>query len=131
MAYSAWAPLAGAADVVLFVVRVIVGGTMVYYGWPKLKAPRKNALDLAKGGFRPGWLWGTIVLLVEFVGGLAIVVGLYTWLAASLIGFEMLTGAVWKITKANKPFPEWSYDLLILALALMLLVVGPGAYALG
>ena len=48
---------------------------------------------------------------------------------ASLIGSEMLMGAVWKITKARKPFSDWSYDLLIFALALMLLVTGPGAYA--
>ena len=131
MAYSAWAPLAGSADLVVLVVRVVMGGVMVYYGWPKVKAPRKNAQDFEKGGFTPGWFWGTIVLLVEFMGGLSIVAGFYTWLAASLIGVEMLTGTVWKITKAHKPFPDWSYDLLLMALALMLLVVGPGAYALG
>jgi putative oxidoreductase len=129
MMYSALAPLAGSSDLVVLVVRIILGGVMVYYGWPKVQDPRKNADDFAKGGFTPGWLWGTIVMLVEFVGGLMIVVGFYGWVAASLIGIEMLTGTVWKITKAHKPFTDWSYDLLLLALALMLLVTGPGAYA--
>jgi uncharacterized membrane protein YphA (DoxX/SURF4 family) len=77
---SAWAPLAGAVDVVLLIARVILGGTMLYYGWPKVKDPRKNAFD--------------------------------------------------EIARAHKPFPEYSYDLLLLALALVLLAVGPGAYAL-
>ena len=131
MVYSAWAPLAGWADLVVLLVRLVMGGVMVYYGWPKVKNPRQNARDIEKGGFAPGWLWGTIILLVEFVGGLAIIGGVYTWLAASLFGIEMLTGAVWKITKAHKPFAEWSYDVLLLALALVLLAVGPGAYAVG
>ena len=131
MPYSTWAPLASWIDIVLLIARLILGGTMVHYGWPKVKAPRKNAFDeIAKAGFTPGWLWGTIILFTEFGGGLAIIVGLYTWVAAALIGVEMLTGALWKIAKAHKPFPEYSYDLLLLALALMLLAVGPGAYAL-
>jgi putative oxidoreductase len=129
MTYSAWAPLAGYTDLVLLVARIITGGTMIYYGWPKVKDPRKNREDIANAGFRPAWLWGTIVMLVEFAGGIAIVLGVYTWVAAALIGFEMFTGTLWKITRAHKPFPEYSYDLLLLALALVLLAVGPGAYA--
>src|SRR5258705_12397194 len=106
----------------------MMGGVNVYYSWQKVRDPRKNAADFAKGGFKPGWFWGTIILLVEFVGGISVVVGFYTWVAAVLIGFEMLTGTVWKITKTHKPFTDWSYDLLILALSLMLLAAGPGAY---
>ena len=84
---------------------------MVYYGRPRVKDPRNNAEDFGKGGFTPGWFWGTIVLLVEFVefvGGISVVVGFYTWVAAALIGIEMLTGTVWKIAKAHTPFTDWS-----------------------
>lgn len=106
MPYSAWAPLAGSVDIVLLIARLILGGTMVYYGWPKVKDPRKNAFDdIAKAGFTPGWFWGTIVLLTEFGGGLPIIVGLYTWVAAALIGVEMLTGTVWKITRGAQTLP--------------------------
>jgi len=131
MPYSGWAPLAGSADLVVLLIRIIMGGVMICYGWPKVKDPRKNAEDFEKIAFKPGWLWGTIVLVTEFGGGLAIVLGLYTWVAAALIGFEMLTGTLWKIAKARKPFTDYSYDLLLLALALMLLAVGPGRYAIG
>lgn len=130
MAYSAWPPLAGAADLVALLVRLVLGGVMLYYGAPKLKDLRKNAEDIAESGFRPGWLWGTIIVLVEVVGGLAIIAGVYTWLAAALFGFQMLTGTVWKITQ-HRRFPDWSYDVLLIVIVLMLLVVGPGAYALG
>jgi len=38
-------------------------------------------------------------------------------------------GTVWKITKADKRFSDWSYDLLLLALSLALLAFCPGRYA--
>jgi putative oxidoreductase len=128
--FAAAAPLAGFADPVLLVVRLIMGVTMIYYGWPKVRDPKKNAADFEKMGFRPGALWGTLILLVEFGGGIAILLGVYAWVAAALYAVEMLTGSIWKITRAGKPFPDWSYDLLLLALALVLLASGPGAYRL-
>lgn len=127
--FAAAAPLAGFADAVLLVVRVIMGVTMVYYGWPKVRDPKKNAADFDGIGFKPGLFWGTLVLLVEFGGGLALLLGFYTWVAAALVGLEMLTGTIWKITRTDKPFTDWSYDLLLFALALVLLAFGPGAYS--
>jgi uncharacterized membrane protein YphA (DoxX/SURF4 family) len=78
-------------------------------------------------GFKPGWLWGTPVALLESIGSLMVLVGFFTWLAA--IGFvvHMTTGTIWKITKTDKPFTDWSYDLLLLSIALLLLVTGPGS----
>jgi hypothetical protein len=40
----------------------------------------------------------------------------------------MLLGTVVKSTKWHKPFTDYSYDLLLLALCLLLLALGPGAY---
>jgi putative oxidoreductase len=124
------APLAGMTDVVLLLVRVVLGVVTVYYGWPKLRDPAKNARDFESTGFRPGWLWGGIVLATEFGGGLAVLVGILTWLAAAAIGFEMLVGFVVKATKWRKPFTDYSYDLQLAALALVLLTFGPGRLSL-
>lgn len=124
------APLAGLTDVVLLLVRVVLGSVMVYYGWPKVKDPAKNARDFEGDGFRPGWLWGGIVLLTEFGGGLAVLVGLLTWVAAALIGIEMLVGFLTKAVKWGKPFKDYSYDLQLAALALVLLALGPGRLSL-
>jgi putative oxidoreductase len=123
------APAAGVANVVLVVVRLILGAAMMYYGWPKLRAPGKNSADFDGMGFKPGWLWGTLVLGAEFFGGIGIVAGFLTPLAAAAFGFEMLLGFLWKAFKAGKPFPEYSYDLQLFALCLMLLVTGPGRFS--
>jgi putative oxidoreductase len=120
------APLAGVSDVVLLVVRLVLGIAMLYYGWPKVKDPGKNARDIEGTGFRPGWLWGGIVLLNEFGGGLAVLLGLLTVLGAAAISFEMLVGFVVKARKWRKPFTDYSYDLQLAALALVLLTFGPG-----
>lgn len=117
-------------DLVLLIVRVVLGIVMVHYGWPKAKDPAKNAQDFERNGFRPGWLWGGIVLVTELGGGLAVLVGVLTWLAAALIGFEMLVGFVTKAAKWRKPFTDYSYDLQLAALALVLIAFGPGRFSL-
>jgi uncharacterized membrane protein YphA (DoxX/SURF4 family) len=66
---------------VLLVIRPIMGVTMVYYGWPKVRDPKKNATDFEAKGVKPGMFWGTLIL--EFGGGLAILLGLYAWVAAA------------------------------------------------
>ena len=43
-------------------------------------------------------------------------------------GILVLLGTVVKATKGHKPFTDYSYDLLLLALCLLLLALGPGAY---
>ena len=123
-------PLAPLSDIVLLIVRIIMGIVMIYYGYPKITNLRSNAENFVKMGFKPGMFWGTIVAFVEFFGGIAIIIGVYIWLAVALFGFQMIMGTIWKITKTEKPFTDWSYDLLLLAIALMLLITGPGYYVL-
>jgi uncharacterized membrane protein YphA (DoxX/SURF4 family) len=113
--HDAVRPGAGAprwTDAVLLVARLITGVVMLYYGWPKIRNPRKNAKDFDATGFRPGWLFGTLVGATS----------------SSAFGFEMLMGTIVKATKWHKPFTDYSYDLLLLALCLLVLALGPGAY---
>ena len=100
----ALAPFSRWTDAVLRAARLIMGIVMLHYGWPKIRDPRKNAKDFDATGFRPGWV------------------------AAAAFGFEMMLGTVVKATKWHKPFTDYSYDLLLLALCLLLLALGPGAY---
>ncbi len=79
-------------------------------------------------GFRPGMLWGTVIAVVEFFGGIAILTGLYAELAASLFGFQMIVGTFWKL-KTKKPFTEYSYDLQLLALCVVIMAFGAGRFS--
>jgi uncharacterized membrane protein YphA (DoxX/SURF4 family) len=79
--------------------------------------------------FRPGVLWGTVVAIVEFFGGVAMLAGLYAELAASLFGVQMIVGTFWKL-KIKKPFTDYSYDLQLLALCVAIMSFGAGRYSI-
>jgi uncharacterized membrane protein YphA (DoxX/SURF4 family) len=115
---------------ILLFLRVVLGVSLIYYGWPKIRDPKSNARDFVEMGFRPGMLWGILGVLVEFFGGIAIFFGLYAELAAALFGFQMMIGTFWKILKLGKGFTEYSYDLYLLSLCLIIMSQGSGPFGL-
>jgi uncharacterized membrane protein YphA (DoxX/SURF4 family) len=122
--------LAPYEHVVLFVVRVVLGATMVYYGRFKLADMQENARNFAAMGFRPGWLFGSVGATVEFFGGILVVAGLFVDVVAAVFAGQMLVGTVWKIRQPDKPFTDWSYDVLLGVLCAVVITFGPGAWTL-
>jgi putative oxidoreductase len=114
--------------VVLF-LRGTLATVMVYYGLPKIRDPAANANNFVQMGFRPGIFWGTVIAAVEFFGGIAVLLGCYAELAAALFAFQMLVGTFWKL-KINKPFSDYSYDIQLFAICLVIMAQGAGAYAI-
>jgi len=114
----------------LLILRVFLGIIFVYHGFPKLSMPKA----MAKG---MGWSAGYVVLLglVEFLSGLALVLGFYSEIAALLVGIVML-GALWhKIFKWKISFSEmdkagWEFDLILLGAAIAVLFLGAGSISL-
>lgn len=76
-----------------------------------------------------------LAIMAEFLGGLGLIVGLLTRVAAFGIGFEMLV-AVAMVHAHNGLFMNWygmqkgegyEYHLLVIAICLLLMVKGAGA----
>jgi len=103
---------------------------MLYYGIPKIRDLKGNAKDLEKMGYKPGWLFGNLNVAIEFFGGLGILFGVLAWIPALGFAGQMALGTIYKVTRTNKPFSDWSYDLLLLTLCLVILAFGTGAYSL-
>lgn len=116
-------------QLILLMVRVVLAVVMIHYGWPKARDLKSNANDFVQMGFKPGLLWGTLIAFVELVGGIAVLLGFFAELAAALFAFEMMVGALWKL-RIKKPFADYSYDLQLLAICLVVMSQGAGAYAL-
>jgi len=116
----------------LFVLRVVFGLVFVVHGWPKIKNIKQTQESFNAMGFRPGALWGTFIALLEAIGGLAIILGVFTQPIAILFAIEMLVTTLWKI-KQGKGFANgYEFDLLLLATAIALIALGGGAsYSLG
>jgi putative oxidoreductase len=72
-----------------------------------------------------------VVTLVEFLGGLALLLGLGTRIAAALIAIDMLGAIVFVHGKNGFTLPNgYEYALTLLVVNVALAIAGPGAFAL-
>ncbi len=123
----------GSAAVGLLVLRLVAGSAMMLHGWPKIQ----NAFSwMGPEAPVPGALQA-LAALAEFGGGLCWLLGLFTPVASCLIAGDMAYAITMVHLKQGHPFVAWkpggpSYEpaLGYLAIALAILLVGPGKLAL-
>ncbi|MDO8424272.1 MAG: DoxX family protein [bacterium] len=118
------------SGIALLLARVFYGALFVIHGWPKIKDLAQNAKNFESMGFRPGLFWGTVVALLEFFGGLAIIAGLFTQILGLLLAIEMIVATVWKIRKKQKFVGGYELDLALVFIGLALATLGGGIYAI-
>lgn len=119
-------PLLVFSDWGVFVLRIVVGLIMVRHGWPKLKNLKSTGAWFEGVGFKPGIFWAAVAGLIELVGGLALVLGLLTQLAAFFIALEFLV-VLLKFRKKTMFSQAVEIDWLIFAAALIIVTLGGGA----
>jgi putative oxidoreductase len=81
------------------VIRVAVGWNLLVHGWGKVsRGPSAYIRAFTEQGFDPAlpWIWGALFL--EFGGGIALILGLFTRFFAAAVAVEMLiiTALYWK-----------------------------------
>ncbi len=119
------------ADVAALVLRLVLGGLMVLHGLPKIKNLKQPASWVGS----TGWTWAVpfayLFSLLEFFGGIALILGLLTQLVALLFVLEMIATTIFAQLKLKKKLMGgWETDLLYLVGALALVVIGAGAWSL-
>jgi putative oxidoreductase len=117
-------------DLATLVLRLFIGILFVIHGWPKMKNP-KQAAGWVKS---TGWAWAAgfayAFTALEFFGGLALIVGFLTRIAAILFVLEMLATTIFARMKLGKKLMGgWETDLLFLVGALALVFLGAGAWS--
>ncbi len=112
----------------ILILRVVVGLIFVGHGWPKIKDLKTTASNFEGMGFKPGKLWGTLVALLEFLGGIALIVGFFTQIVALLFAIEF---AVILLTVKRKSgfVGGYEFELLLFAAVLLLTLIGGGAWS--
>ncbi|MFB9430422.1 DoxX family protein [Streptoalloteichus tenebrarius] len=125
------------ADLGLLVLRLVLGGTFVAHGAQKLFGAFDGpgiagfAQYLDALGFRQTTLMAWVTGLTEFVGGVLVVLGLLTPLAAAgLLGVMISSVAVkWPNGFFTGTGQGFELDLVLAAAAACLLLAGPGRAA--
>lgn len=116
-------------DVASLVLRVTLGGVFMFHGYPKLKDLGKGTGQWLKSVGLPASI-GLVAGIAEFFGGIVVLIGIFTTIVAAL--FVIWTaGLVWvSIAKIKKKFAGgYELDLLLLAIALVLFVIGGGVFS--
>ena len=115
------------------ILRIGLGGILIPHGCQKLfglfggMGLTANAALFERLGYSPGMFWGTLVGCTEFIGGILLVLGLFTRFAAAAVLIFMIVAV--KFTSAKGFFWSaggWEYPLLIGICALFFLIRGGG-----
>jgi putative oxidoreductase len=128
----ALSPLNRLAELGPLAVRVIVGTIMAAHGWQKVQAgPANFGAALGQMGVPLPTLVGYVVTFVEVVGGILLIVGLLSRLAALVLTIDLVVAIL--LVKVNVGFlspPQGGagaeLDLALIAGFLVILLAGPG-----
>jgi len=122
----------------LLIVRLVVGltfaghGTQKLFGWFGGHGLRGTAAWLESIGMKPGLLMALAAGLGELAGGLLFAAGLWVPVAAALIVITMLV-AIAAVHGCNGYWVTqngFEYNLILIAIAVAVALIGPGAYSL-
>ena len=118
------------SDAALLFMRLLVGLVFITSGWSHAKDPvtRGKSIGLSPGLTR-------FLGMAELAGGLGVALGVLTQIAALGLILIMLGAIqkkifVWKIGFWGKASDGWHYDLLFVAMGLVIATSGGGRYVL-
>ena len=125
-------------------MRVALGAVFIAHGAQKLfgiwggAGLDGTAAGFAQIGLQPSYVLALISGIVEFGGGILLVLGALTVPAAIVLTITMLVAA-WKVHLANGFFLNWAntpgqghgyeYSLTLIAALVSLALTGPGAFS--
>jgi putative oxidoreductase len=118
------------SDEALLLMRLLVGVVFVSSGWRHVKDPVARAKSI---GMSPGFT--RFLGMAELAGGLGVALGVLTQLAALGLILIMLGAIqkkifVWHTGFWGKASDGWHYDLLFVAMCLVIATTGGGRYVL-
>lgn len=111
-------------DLAVFLIRLALGLVFIFHGWGKLGNLAGTAEFFLSVGV-PAFL-ATIVALVEFAGGIMMILGIWTRVVAWFFAIIML-GAI-LFAKASKGFGGYEFELVLLLASLAVAYMPAGKW---
>ena len=125
-------PSARQIDIALLIIRAVTGVIFIAHGWQKLFVYGFAGVSgaFAHMGVPAPEVLGPFVALVEFFGGVALLIGLLTRLAALGLAVNMLVAMLLVHAKSGFFNPGGiEFPLSLFAAALLLVFTGAGNYS--
>lgn len=123
----------GMGDAALLILRLAAGVVLAYHGWQKLQDVGGFAGFVESLAIPAPDLVAYVVTYLEFLGGIALVLGIATRYVAALFAIEMVFTNVLVKFDVGLIAPEGGVgaelDILVLAIALSLVLVGAGRWS--
>lgn len=125
-------------DLGLLIIRLVVGltfmghGAQKLFGWFGGYGPKGTGGWMESIGVKPGVAMAVIAGLSELLGGALFAAGVFTWAGAALITITMMVAIV-KVHGQNGYWVTqngYEYNLTLIAVAIGVALIGPGAYVL-
>ncbi|WP_328409921.1 DoxX family protein [Nocardia sp. NBC_00403] len=135
-ATSANDPDTFSADIGLLLLRVVFGGllaahgTQKLFGWFSGYGWSKNAAVFDSMGYNPGKLFGTLAGLSELTGGLLLLLGLLTPLAAAIVLGTMINAVNTTWSGGLLTGKGYETALLFAVVGATIAFTGPGKFSL-
>ena len=127
--------ISGWGAAALLLVRLVMGVAFILHGWPKIQNPM-GWMNAMGGQGVPSFLQA-LAALAEFGGGIALVLGLLTPIAAFGIVCQMLGALLLVHFPKGDPFvapapgaSSYELALVYLVMAVLLIALGPGRWSL-
>ena len=118
------------ASVGLLIVRLMMGAAFILHGWPKIQNP---TAWLPPNNPTPA-IFQALAAVAEFGGGIALILGLLTRVAAAGLAITMAVAMFTFHFPMRHPFvtldgPSWELAGIYFACSMMLLFSGPGKFS--
>ena len=115
------------------IVRIAVGWNLLVHGWGKVtRGPSAYIRPFMEQGFDPALPWIWAALIIEFVGGIALILGLFTrfFAAALAIEFAVITFVAHWSAGFAAGRGGWEYPLFWGLIFFAIALRGGGPYSL-
>jgi len=111
-------------------LRVMCGIALMVHGWPKITNPLGTADMVAGIGFQPAAFWSVALAVTEFGGGVLLVLGLLTRLAAAGCTIILLVTVYFHWVQLGQGYRGAELSLIWSAVTLYFVTVGGGRISL-
>lgn len=109
----------------LLLLRIALGLVFIMHGWAKWQNIPGTTGFFASLGLSVFFVY--LVATAELVGGIFILIGLFTRFASAVLVINMIFAIL--LTKIGKPFFGYEFDLTLLLALLALVFSGSGKYS--